>query len=326
MFRHSLVLLAGLCWVSPAAAASWADGMFRELSKDFGSVPRGPRLEHPFRLTNNTRSHVHISGVRTSCGCTTAYAVQTDLDPGQETAILAYMDTNRFSGVRTVTIYVSIDQPHHEEVRLWVQANSRDDVSVTPESLAYGQIKRGTSPSASVSITFLGDGALQVTAVQCDSNYVQATLQQTSRNEIQVAYQLTAKLRADAPVGKWYSDIWLKTTNAATPRVRVPLTVEIESALSISPAIVNLGPLKVGAHAERRVIVRGVRPFRITEVQGIDDDLNVRDSATDSKPIHVLTVTLQARKAGELSRTLRILTDLKEENQIDFQARAQINP
>jgi len=61
-------------------------------------------------------------------------------------------------------------------------------------------------------------------------------------------------------------------------------------------------------------------------VQGTDDDLNVRDSATDSKPIHVLTVTLQARKAGELSRTLRILTDLKEENQIDFQARAQINP
>jgi len=211
MFRHSLVLVAGLCWVSPAAAASWADGMFRELTKDFGSVPRGPRLEHPFRLTNNTRSHVHISGVRTSCGCTTAYAVQTDLAPGQETAILAYMDTNRFSGVRNVTIYVTIDQPHHEEVRLWVQANSRDDVSVTPESLAYGQIKRGSAPAANVTVTFLGDGQLQVTAVQCDSNYVQATLQQISRNEIQVAYQLTARLRPDAPVGKWYSDIWLKT-------------------------------------------------------------------------------------------------------------------
>ncbi len=326
MFRHGLVLLAALALTSSASAATWADGMFRELSKDFGSVPRGPRLEHPFHITNNTGQPVHIADVRVSCGCVTATVVQPYLQPGQETVLQAYMDTRRFSGIKTVTIYVRLDQPHGEEVRLWVQANSRDDVSVTPESVALGQVKRGSAPAASVTVTFLGNGQWQIVAAQCDSHYIQTSFREVGRGVNEVSYQLTAKLRADAPVGKWYSDIWLATNDAATPRVRVPLTVEIQSALSISPPSLVLGPLKVGAQTERKVIVRGVRPFRITEVKGTDDALSVRDSSTESKPVHVLSVTLKASKAGEPNWTVRVLTDLAEEGEIEFHARAQIAP
>src|SRR6266404_3700461 len=69
MVRYSLVILLGLCSAS-SAWASWADGLFDELSRDFGSVPRGPTLQHPFRLVNRTGSHLHIASVRVSCGCT----------------------------------------------------------------------------------------------------------------------------------------------------------------------------------------------------------------------------------------------------------------
>ena len=50
MLRYSVVLLAGCLAAGPAAAASWADRLFDEMSKDFGSVPRGPALVHHFRL------------------------------------------------------------------------------------------------------------------------------------------------------------------------------------------------------------------------------------------------------------------------------------
>src|SRR5262249_37066195 len=77
--------------------------------------------------------------------------------------------------------------------------------------------------------------------VNSESNYIQTTLKNVRRDAGEVSYQLTASLRPDAPVGKWYTDVWLKTNNPATPRIRVPLTVEIESALSVSPATVSLG-------------------------------------------------------------------------------------
>jgi Protein of unknown function (DUF1573) len=323
MLRYALVLLAGLWAAAPASAGSF-DALFDELSKDFGSVPRGPALTHHFRVTNNTGSPVHIAGVRMSCNCVSAWVLQNDLAPGQSTSILAQMDTTRFSGTRSVTIYVQFDRPHWEEVRLLVMANARDDLTVSPESLALGQAKRGSMPSGSVTITFQGNSDWQITELQRESNYVLATLKELRRQGSEVSYQLTAKIRADAPVGKWFTDVWLKTNNPAMPRVRVPLTVEIESALSVSPSTVVLGQLKPGAEAERRVIVRGVKPFKITQVEGADGELTVKDSTEDSKPIHVLTVRLKPSKPGEFNRTLKIVTDLKDDSAIEFQAKAQV--
>ncbi len=325
MFRYSLVCLAGFALAGPAGAASWADSMFTELSKDFGSVPRGPTLSHPFRLVNNTGRIVTIANVRVSCGCTTATALKTTLNPGEETAILAQMDTRRFSGVKTVTIFVQFNQPAWEEVRLWVQANGRDDVSVAPETLAFGRTKRGAAAEAEVTVTFLG-GAGQVTDAQSDSNYIRPTVEALQGRDGEASYKVSARLRPDAPVGKWYTDVWLTTNNPAMPRVRVPLTVEIESALSVSPTTVQLGQVPLGGEAERKVVVRGVKPFRITTIEGGDGELRVRDSATTSKPVHVLTVTVKGGKAGDIDRTLLIHTDLQDESEIEFQAKAQVGP
>ncbi len=327
MFRYTLAFAAALAAAGPAAAGSWADALFAELSKDFGSVPRGPTLTHPFRFKNTTGSTLNVANVRVSCNqCVTAAALQTALNPGEESAIQVRMDTTKFTGLRSVTVFVQFDKPGFEEVRLWVQANARDDVQVVPDTLAFGQVRRGAGPSAATTITFYGNGQARILEAQPESNYVQTSLQELRRQDSEVAYQLTAKLRADAPVGKWFTDVWLKTNNAAIPRVRVPLTIEIESALSVSPTAVNFGPLKPGAAAERKVILRGVKAFKVTGVEGTDAQFTVQDSTEESKPVHVLTVKLKADKAGEWSRTVKVLTDLPDEGQIEFQARAQVAP
>jgi len=326
MFRYTVAVWLAFGVVGAASAGSWADGMFEELSRDFGSVPRGPTLTHSFRFTNTTGQPVHIAGVRVSCGCVSASATQADVAPGQTSSIYAQMDTRRFSGVKTVTVYVQFDRPQWEEVRLWVQANGRDDVTLTPEALAFGQAKRGSAPTAAVDVVLLGNGDWKILDAQCDSNYVQPKIEEVRRGPAEVAYRVTARVRPDTPVGKWYTDVWLRTNNPATPRVRVPLTIEIESPLSVSPFVANLGQVKAGTEVERKVIVRGVKPFRITEVKGVDGQLRVQEATTDSKPVHVLTVKLKAADAGELSRTLRVLTDLKEDGEVEFKAIAQVVP
>ncbi len=326
MFRYALVFVAGLCAARPASAASWADQLFQELSKDFGSVPRGPTLQHSFLLRNTTASVVQIANVRVSCGCITASAVKTVLQPGEETSLAVSMDTTRFTGAKTVTIYVLFDQPRVEEARLLVRAYGRDDVSITPDTLTFGQINRGGSPTSTVRVTFLGNGLTQVVSAQAESNYVQASVREVTRQGTEVAYELTAKLRSDTPVGKWYTDIWVRTNNEAMPRVRVPLTVEIESALSVNPAAVTLGEVKVGGEAERKVIVRGVKPFKITGVKGTDALLSVKDSSNVSKPVHILTVKVRGQQAGEVSRTVQVLTDLDGDNSIEFSTSARIMP
>jgi hypothetical protein len=325
MFRYSIILVAGMSAVS-TASASWADSMFDGLSRDFGSVPRGPVVSHPFRFVNNTGKPVHVANVRVSCGCTSARALHEWVAPGQESAIVAQMDTRRFWGTKNVTIYVTFDHPNFEEVRLWVQANGRDDVSVAPDTLAFGRIRRGAAPTANVTVSLLGDSAWQVQDASCESNYVQPTIKLLRREGLESTYQVSAHLRADAPPGRWYTDVWLTTNNPTMPRVRVPLTVEIEAALTVSPSGVVLGKVKAGAETERKVIVRGVQPFRITRVLGTDGQLKVRDSTPESKTVHVLTVTLRPTRAGQVNRTLKVMTDLQGDNHVEFTAQALVTP
>jgi hypothetical protein len=319
MLRYSLVLVAGLVATGTAGAATWADGLFDELSKDFGSVPRGPTLVHHFNVVNNTRSAVHISSVRVSCGCVSASALNTFLRPGESTSILARMDTNGFIGMKSVTIYVHFDRPRSEEVRLWVRANGRNDFTVTPDTLALGQVKRTTTPSATVTLTFYGHGGARILEAKGDSNYIQPTVTEVRRLDSEVVYQLTARLRGDTPVGRWYTDVWLKTNVPSMEQLRVPLTVEVVSALSVTPEVVALGAIKVNNEVERRVIVRGVRPFKITRILGTNSDLWIKDSAVTAKEIHVLTIRYKPGQVGELTRTVRILTDLGgDDGEIDF--------
>jgi hypothetical protein len=326
MLRYSLAVLAGLIAISTVSAASWADAMFTELSKDFGSVPRGPLLTHPFRVVNNTKGVVSISGIRVSCGCTTATALKGQLQPGEETTILAQMDTRRFSNVKTVTIFIQFDKPAWEEVRLWVQANSRDDVIVAPDTLSFGTIKRGTGPASSVTISFIGNPQSQITDVVSDSNYVKLAVKEVLRQDTEVRYELTATVREDVPVGKWYTDVWVKTNNPMIPKVRVPLTVEIQSALSVSPPTLQLGQAKVGQEAERKIILRGVRPFKISSVIGSDGQITAVPGGQEKKPVHVLTVRLKGTQAGEINNTFKVITDMPEEGEIEFKAHGEVVP
>lgn len=326
MVRYGMVGLALWVLAAPASAGTWADALFEELSRDFGSVPRGSTLSYPFRLVNNTGNTVRISNIRVTCGCTTAKALQNVLGPGQETAILVTMDTRRFYHTKNVTVFVQFDLPRSDEVRLWVQANSRDDVAVLPDTLNFGRIKRGTGPAVSVNVSFLGADSWKVEGLSCESNYIQPSIREIARNPAEVNYELTAKVRPDAPAGKWFTDVWLSTNNPGMSRIRVPLTVEIEAPVTVSPTNVTLGQVKKGSETERKVILRGVSPFKITRILGTDKQVQVRGTTSESRTVHVLSVSLRPSQAGDLNRTIRVQTDLIGSGEVEFFATAHVVP
>jgi len=325
MLRYSLVIVAGFCIAGTANAGTWGDSLFEELSKDFGSVPRGPTLTHHFRVTNNTKNAVSISSVRVSCGCVSATALKGALNPGEETSIVAKMDTTRFTGAKTVTIYVQFDRPNFDEVRLWVQANGRNDFALTPDTLAFGQVKRGTASSSAIKVKFYGNTDAKILSVKSESNYVQPTVTETKRADSEVEYELKAKLRADTPVGKWYTDVWIKTNIATMEQVRIPLTVEVESPLTVTPSVITLGVIKAKEDTQRKIIVRGAAPFKITEIKGIDASTVVDFNGKLAREVHVLTIKVKPGMSGKIDKVLRVITDMKADNEIDVRVQGTVS-
>jgi Protein of unknown function (DUF1573) len=308
----------------PAWADSWADALFEERVKDFGSVPRGPTLEHFFRLNNTTSGLVHIASLRVSCGCTSAVALQSSIEPGQSGVIDARMDTRRFSGNKSVTIYVQLDQPAWEEVRLVVRADGRDDLIVSPEAFVLGNTIKGETRTASATVTMYGSDQCQITDIERETSYIETSVQELQRQNGTVSYQVNAAVRADTPPGRWFTDVWVKTNNPSMPRIRIPLTVTVEPVLSVNTPTVSLGDVKAGGEVARKVIIRGGKPFRITELKGTDEQLRVRDNTSEKKSVHVLTITARPEAPGSLTRKVKIVTDLKDGGEIEFEARANV--
>jgi hypothetical protein len=241
MFRTSFACLVALALAGPLPAVK-ADNLFDEQVHDFGTVPRGVQLTHTFRLTNAGDRPVRVTGLRVSCGCTTATMPQSEVAPGHAGALLAQMDTRRFEGTKTVTIFVTLDRGSGlEEARLAVSALSREDFNMSPDGVAFGPVARGASPAVVVTVAQVGSPGWLITGVSCESNYVQATAKATRRATGEIAYELTARLRPDIPAGRWYTDIWLHTDRQDVGRIRVPVSVEVTPAVTVNPGGAELG-------------------------------------------------------------------------------------
>ena len=68
------------------------------------------------------------------------------------------------------------------------------------------------------------------------------------------------------------------------------------------------------------------KEFKIEKIEGADAVLTVRDSATEERAIHVLTVKVKAPQPGEVQRNIRIITNLDKEREIEFHVSARVNP
>ena len=62
-----MLLAAG---ASEAAAQGWAEKMFNKLDHNFNTVARGADTVYKFEVTNPYKQDMILTGVRSSCGCT----------------------------------------------------------------------------------------------------------------------------------------------------------------------------------------------------------------------------------------------------------------
>lgn len=302
-------VFAGLGVAGPA-------DLFEEREKDFGVSPKGTVLVHYFRFTNNTKQTLTIGQPRVSCGCVSTALTANKVEPGQTAAVVAYMDTRRIqhAGVtKTVTVFVPFHSPSFEEVSLKVTTVTRDDLLMSPDTLAFGNVTFGKGGEATTKVTFTSDANWQVSKVTSTGAYVKPEFKLASRNGTMVTYEISAKLEKDCPAGNWASDIYLETSNAAVAKLRIPVTVNVVAHVAAKPESLSFGNLKMGSTTEQKVTIQGKSPFRILEVKGADDLVSVKVDTKVSQASHTLTIEVNPKAKGGVDRKVEIVTDNKEQ-------------
>src|SRR5262249_22035411 len=140
-----------------AQSGAWADKMFKGANAhDFGSVPRGSQLYHRFSMTNIWAVPLELTSVRVSCGCVTATPSTKVLQPRESGFLDVTMDAHRFTGPKTVTIYITVGPQYTSTATVRISANSRADVVFNPGQINFGVVQRGQGAAQVIDVEYAG--------------------------------------------------------------------------------------------------------------------------------------------------------------------------
>jgi len=106
------------------------------------SVQSGSTVTHTFLLRNLGDQTLKITGVRTSCGCTTATLVKTDLPPGDSVGLEATVNTVGFTGTVDRTVTIQSNDPLNPSFVLRLSITILAPVAVDPPQIGVAEFQK----------------------------------------------------------------------------------------------------------------------------------------------------------------------------------------
>jgi hypothetical protein len=227
------------------------------------------------------------------------------------------MDSRKFTGQKTVWVYVTVGPEYVSTATLTLTANARSDVVFNPGEVNFGVVAQGQQPVQTVDIEYAGllDWRVEKVIKPADAP-LNVTMEEIYRKNPgtpagRVGYRMTVKLAADAPPGVLKHDLVLKTNDPASEVLIVGVDGNVQSPLRVAPSQVNFGSIKLGESKTLAVQVLGNRQFRVTEVK-CDGNEVTAELPKEALTSHRLFLRCQPQSLGELKRTVTIMTDLEK--------------
>lgn len=311
-----IVALGLLAVASPAAASQqWARDMFADTSHDFGMVASGSKTHFSFKFTNKYREDVHVSAVRSSCGCTTPTVTKDTLKAGETGSIVATFNTTAFSGAKSATLTVVFDQPYYAEVQLQVSGFIRTDVMFDPAEVAFGEVASGGEAEQEVKVTFSGRNDWKIEDVRSLCPHLRVRLDPPKRSGNSVDYTMRVGLKPTAPEGELRETLTLLTNDPKMRSVVVSVTGKVRARVEVKPEAVHLGPVPLGGAAGERLLIRADEPFEVVDVK-CDDPRFSFDLPSTAKKVQFLKMTFVPgdTATGEFKVPVTIETSLETSN------------
>lgn len=324
--RLPAALVAACLLAAPATAQDWARKMFETMDHDFGVVARGSDTVYKFPIKNLYKEDVVLGSVRSSCGCTSPSLENKELKSFEVGYVVAKFNTRTFTGLHSATLTVDIVKPYPAQVQLRVHGNIRGDVVFEPGGVDFGQIDQGAADEKKVSVSYAGRSGWSIDDVRSTSDHLEAELVERSRNGGRVVYDLVVRLSDTAPAGLMKTPLVLVTSDAANPRIPLDVVADVRPELTVSPDTLVLGDVAPGETVTKRLLVRGKRPFTVTDVRCEKPGFEF-DAAGEADTKQIVTVKFTAEgDARRLKAPITITTDLGETYTTECTAYASVAP
>jgi hypothetical protein len=304
------LFFAGLT-LAPVSAQEWAEKMFNKLEHGFGTVARGSDTVYKFEITNLYKQTMTISGVKSSCGCTTPSVENGTIKTHEKAYIVAKFNTHTKIGRQGATLTVTFARPYNARVQIRVHGNIRSDVVFSPGAISFSDVDEGEIREQTVKVNYAGRAQWSIVDVTNDNDHFEVELNELSRSTGRVSYGLLVRLKENVPAGYFKDQLTVVTNDQRAENQRIPIYVQgrILPEISVTPTTLVLGEVVAGEPITKKIVVRGKKPFRIVDVNCGNDCFSFK-TEEESKVLHLVEITYLPRSNfGDVKVPVRITTD-----------------
>jgi hypothetical protein len=323
LMRWFMVWVASVSCLGAANVAAgadepgWVAQVFPERTYQFGNVARGSVVRYAFPIVNRTEFEVRIVSWETKCGCTNVRVGSKVIPPGTQTTIEATIDTTRFQGPKASGLKLFLDRPSVTVVDLNVNCFIRTDITMAPGLIDFGVVRPSEKPpSSALTLNYSGGRpGWEIADMKTQTAKVKAVAKELGRSaDGRIQWNITATLATGISNGYFKDEIILITNDSPPQTIPISVVANIQSAVSVSPSIINFGSLKPGQSVSKTVRLRSSTPFSITSLTGSEAGLEAKEEKTGSAPDHTVNITLKAPdSSGPFHAVLKVESDLKDE-------------
>lgn len=239
MKTSALLLL--LAAVSPAATHVAPAQPAAGATFDFGTVVRGPPIEHVFQLRNEGPAPLRVSRVALSPPLI-ATRMPAVVPPGAGAALHVRLDTTKADGPYEGEIIVFLDADGTTSERTFeVRGRIVAPIEVSPRAAVFLRAVRGERDEASVELVGHESAPFRVERVESASSRVTTRIEPI---ELGRRYRMHFTLQPGAPLGRAQEPIVVHTSSRSAPEVRIAAYTFVHERVHTFPDVVDLGAIR----------------------------------------------------------------------------------
>jgi len=295
--------------------------------KDYGTVPKGDKLDWAFLVKNTGDADLNIISAKPGCGCTVA-----DFDkvvkPGQTGKVTAHVDTTAFAGPIAKTVTLETNDPSTPTAQLTIHAVVKPYVEAYPAGFVRFNLLQGETDSQGVTLYSEEDEPFEITKVETPVDWIKVdTRKIDDAGQLapgvgrtgQAQYKLTISVGGnDAKVGPIAEKVRILTNSKHQPEYNVSVTGVIRPTYRVDPTGINFGEVAPNDTGATRTVtlhsnnLKQPETFTVTKVESSSPSVQTALKPGANKGDFEVTLQIaRDAKPGDLQGTVKIYTSDK---------------
>ena len=295
--------------------------------KDYGTVPKGDKLEWAFVVKNTGDSDLQIIAAKPGCGCTVADFDKV-IKPGATGKVTAHVDTTNFAGPIAKSVTLETNDPNTPTAQLTLHAIVKPYVEAYPAGFVRYNLLQGDADSQTVTLYSEEDDPFEITKIEVPGDYVKATFAKIDKKEDlapnvgrpgQNQYKVTITVGGpDAKIGPLADKVHIYTNSKHQPEYPISISGIVRPTFRVEPTGVNFGEVAPSdSAATRSVLLRSndtktPEKFMVTKVESSVPAVMTSIKPGANKGEYEVTLQLaKDSKPGDIDGTVKIFTSDK---------------